>query len=103
MRERRHTVGCRAVVRQRPRKGSLLCNISVNTFPQQQTRTQQWYSNRGTVLSVVRTAAVATQRRSKQMSTTINLDKIIKEMCFLCGSCRDVISKGQSSVLYERL
>jgi hypothetical protein len=27
------------------------------------------------------------------------LDATIEELCFLCGSCRDVISKGQSQLI----
>jgi hypothetical protein len=40
-----------------------LGNGSVNTFPQQQTRTQQWCSNKGTVSSAVLAAAVARKTR----------------------------------------
>jgi hypothetical protein len=57
---------------QRPRDKAnipewFLGNGSVNTFPQQQTLTQQWYSNRGTVFSVIRYVAVATQQRGKHL------------------------------------
>jgi hypothetical protein len=41
----------------------ILGNGSINTFAQQQTQIHQWYSNRGTIFSVVHVAAVATQQR----------------------------------------
>jgi hypothetical protein len=66
---------------------------SVNTFPQQQTRMQQWYSNRGTAFSVIRAAAVAMQRRDIHISAAANPDITIEGLCFLCGQCRDVINK----------
>jgi hypothetical protein len=66
-----------------------LGNGLVKTFPQQQTRMQQWYSNRGPVFSVVCSAVVAKQRRGKHISGATNPDTI-EEVCFLCRPCRDV-------------
>jgi hypothetical protein len=53
---------------------------------------QQWYSNRGTVFSVVRAATVATQRCAKHISAATNSTTTIEELCFLCGPCRNVIT-----------
>jgi hypothetical protein len=39
------------------------------------------------VFSVARVAAVATRRRGKHASTSI------EELCFLCSPCRDVITE----------
>jgi hypothetical protein len=67
-----------------------LGNGSVNTFPQQQTRKQQWYSNRITVLSVVRVAAVATRRHGKHISAAKNPDTTIEELYFLLVSAESL-------------
>jgi hypothetical protein len=53
-----------------------LGNFSVKMFPQQQTQMQQWYSNRGTMFSVVRAEAVAMQRRGIHDSAATNPDII---------------------------
>jgi hypothetical protein len=42
--------------------GPFLSKGSLNTFPQQQIRTQYWCSKKGTVISVVRATVVAKQR-----------------------------------------
>jgi hypothetical protein len=52
-------------------------------FPQQQTQTQQWYSNRGMVFSVVCAMAIAMQRHGKHISAAMNLDTTTEELCFL--------------------
>jgi hypothetical protein len=69
-----------------------LGNGSVKTSPQQQTPKQQWYSNRVTVFSVIRAAAVEAKWRGKHISAATNPDTIEK-LCFLCGPCRDVITE----------
>jgi hypothetical protein len=50
---------------------------SVNTLPQQQTRTRQWYSNRGTVFSVV-----------APLCPVYRIQTTIEDLCFLCSPCR---------------
>jgi hypothetical protein len=80
-----------------------LGNGSVNTFPQQQTRKQQWYSNRGTVFSVVRATAIAMQRRGKHISAAMNPHTTMEELCFLRGPCRDVTGKGQDYSLVSSI
>jgi hypothetical protein len=48
------------------------------------------------MFSVVRAAAVTTQRYGKHLSAATNPDTTIEELCFIRGPCRDVISKGPS-------
>jgi hypothetical protein len=72
--------------------GSFLDNGSVNTFPQQETRMQQWYSKRGTVLSMVHVGVIVMQRRDKHISVATKPDTKIEDLCFLRGPCRGVIS-----------
>jgi hypothetical protein len=76
---------------------------SVNTFPQQ-TRKQQWYRDRETVFCDPRRGHCY-QRRCKHISAAANRNTAIEELCFMCGPCRDVISKGQvvSLALYGSL
>jgi hypothetical protein len=69
-----------------------LGNDLVNTFPQKQTQTHQWYYNGGMVFSVVCSMVVAVQWCSKHISVAMNPPVMIEEMCFLCGPCQDVIS-----------
>jgi hypothetical protein len=49
------------------------------------------------VFTVVRAAAVSGQQLGKYVPVAKNTNATIKELCFLYGPCRDVISKGQSS------
>jgi hypothetical protein len=41
------------------------------------------------------TRAISGQRLGKHIPTTTDVNATIEELCFLCGPCRDVISKGQ--------
>jgi hypothetical protein len=52
---------------------------------------QQWYSNRGTVFSMVRAAVVAKQRSGKHISGATNRDTTTEELRFVVGPCRDVL------------
>jgi hypothetical protein len=54
-------------------------------------------NNMRTVFPVVRTAAIAMQRRSKHMSTAKSPCATMEELCFLCGPWWDVISTRHSS------
>jgi hypothetical protein len=47
------------------------------------------------VYSVVRAAAVSGQRLDKHISAATDTNSTIEERRFLCGPCRDIISKGQ--------
>jgi hypothetical protein len=48
---------------------------------------------------------VSGQRLSKHVPAASDMNATLEELCFLCGPCRDVISKGQgwSLVLYGSL
>jgi hypothetical protein len=50
------------------------------------------------------TRAVSGQRLGKHVPAATNTNGTIEELCFLCGLCRDVTSKGQGHliVLYGR-
>jgi hypothetical protein len=50
------------------------------------------------VFSVGRDAVVSGQRLSKHVPAATDTNPTTEGRCFLCGPCRDVISKGQSSV-----
>jgi hypothetical protein len=63
--------------------GPFLGSSSVNTFPQQQTKTQQWYNNRGMVFSMVCAMAIVAQRCGKHISAATNPGTTIKELRFL--------------------
>jgi hypothetical protein len=51
------------------------------------------------VFSVVRAAAVATQRSGNHISTATTPDTIIYELCFLRGPCREVMNETRFRVL----
>jgi hypothetical protein len=58
-------------------------------------------NNRRTLFVVVRAATVSGQRLDKHVPATKDTNATIEERCSLSGPNRDVISKGQSSLIVQ--
>jgi hypothetical protein len=43
--------------------------------------------------------AVSAQRLSEHVPAATDTNATTEELCFLCGTCRDVISKGQDQLI----
>jgi hypothetical protein len=58
-------------------------------------------NKRRTVFSLIRDEAVSGQRFCKHVPVATDRNATIEERCFLCGPCRDVISKEKSCLILQ--